>query len=157
MICSTVYHSDIEFYYIPGKKHWDAQVIVIDMHPPSNNYTHSKPMKNHQLTNDRQLTSKSQHTTESQYTSDRQLMMKSQHTHYMKHHRRFSSSLGVLLNLDLTFMRPKLIFVRLIISSVEKKTYSHKNHEKGTHHLLIRWLYMYNVGVHSILYVLLIT
>jgi hypothetical protein len=113
-------------FSMTGKKHWDAQVIVIDMHPPNNSSSHSKPTKNSsQLTRDRQLivesqfmkdTAKSQLTnksllaSKSELTSKRQLASKSQPAKTFK-----SSSLGILLNLDLNYLRPKLIFVRMVI------------------------------------------
>ena len=105
-----------------GKKHWDAQVIVIDMHPPNNNNSSHRHLTiESQLTNKRQLTKKSQLTNKSQLTKS-------------KHSRRFTS-LGVLLNLDLTFMRPKLIFVRLLISSSSSSSSSiDKSHHMGSHH-----------------------
>ena len=102
---------------------------MIDMHPPNNSSSHSKPTKNSsQLTRVRQLTAKSQLTKKSQLTRKRQLTK-------WKSTRRFSS-LGVLLNLDLLFMRPKLIFVRLIIissssSSIDKRGIHRRSHEKG--------------------------
>ena len=118
-----------------GKKHWDAQVIVIDMHPPNNNNSsHSKHTKNYsQLMRDRHLTRDRQLTNKRQLTKKSQLTNKSQLTK-SKHSRRFTS-LGVLLNLDLTFMRPKLIFVRLLISSSSSSSSSiDKSHHMGSHH-----------------------
>ena len=115
---------------------------MIDMHPPNNSSSHSKPTKNSsQLTRVRQLTVESQlkkDTAKSQLTKKSQLASKSQLTRKrqltkMKSTRRFSS-LGVLLNLDLLFMRPKLIFVRLIISSsssIDKRGHHRRSHEKG--------------------------
>jgi hypothetical protein len=110
---------------------------VIDMHPPNNSSSHSKPTKNSsQLTRVRQLTVESQlkkDTAKSQLTKKSQLTRKRQLTKW-KSTRRFSS-LGVLLNLDLLFMRPKLIFVRLIIisisSSIDKRGHHRRSHEKG--------------------------
>ena len=105
---------------------------MIDMHPPNNSSSHSKPTKNSsQLTRDSD-TAKSQLTKKSQLASKSQLTRKRQLTK-MKSTRRFSS-LGVLLNLDLLFMRPKLIFVRLIISSsssIDKRGHHRRSHEKG--------------------------
>ena len=89
---------------------------MIDMHPPNNSSSHSKPTKNSsQLTRDSdtaksQLTKKSQIANKSELTSKRQLASKSQPTKTFK-----SSSLGILLNLDLNYLRPKLIFVRMVI------------------------------------------
>ena len=88
---------------------------MIDMHPPNNSSSHSKPTKNSsQLTRDSitaksQLTNKSQLASKSELTSKRQLASNSQ-TKTFK-----SSSLGILLNLDLNYLRPKLIFVRMVI------------------------------------------
>ena len=109
---------------------------MIDMHPPNNSSFHSKPTKDSsQLTRVRQLTVESQlkkDTAKSHFTKKSQLTRKRQLTK-MKSTRRFSS-LGVLLNLDLLFMRPKLIFVRLIISSsssIDKRGHHRRSHEKG--------------------------
>jgi lipopolysaccharide biosynthesis glycosyltransferase len=77
-----------------GRAHWDAQVIVIDVTPPDSfasiGYNVSAPPPAKEVPT--VLTST-----------------------ISKH-----SSLGVLLNLDLVFMRPKIIFVRLAASSTAK-------------------------------------
>jgi hypothetical protein len=77
-----------------GRAHWDAQIIVVDVTPPdsfsSTGYNVSGPPPAKELPT--VLTSA-----------------------ISKH-----SSLGVLLNLDLVFMRPKILFVRLAASSTAK-------------------------------------
>ena len=91
---------------------------MIDMHPPNNSSSHSKPTKkSSQLTRDSitaksQLTNKSQLASKSELTSKRQLASNSQPIGSKTFK---SSSLGILLNLDLNYLRPKLIFVRMVI------------------------------------------
>lgn len=74
-----------------GHKHWDVQAIVIDVNPPHNTKAPSSASQP-------VLTYGNSHTN----------------TFSTKH-----TSVGVLLNLDLVFMRPKFIFVRIATVAIK--------------------------------------